>query len=384
MNRNYELLKDRLHLIIHDDVSPDGGGIQNMAYWIARFMEAKGLRVVVGGRIDRKVFKGSGVEVFPLKKPFRTKNTSDIRLLLMLLRLRFRYGRRVVLYSLLINNIKVFRWINWYLKWDCVSFLHGNETLRLLHQKPATLSRSLSICLAVFANSRYTAGLVEKLGPFSNVRVVPPGIPSHRFRDFKPKPGGIGTGWKKRKVILMLSRIVRRKGHETVIKAVAKLREKHPEILLAIAGKGRFSSQILEMVSIEGLQDKVEMLGFVDESDKLAVYSACDVYCMPSEICEEKFDVEGFGITFIEAGAMGKIVIGTRAGGIPDAIEDGRSGFLIDPGDDERLADILDDLFSNPEKYEEILKYGQKRALERFDWDTQTDIILGAVSESIL
>lgn len=47
-----EKLNDRIHLIVHDDASPDGGGIQNMAYWIDRYMGAKGLRVVVAGRLD--------------------------------------------------------------------------------------------------------------------------------------------------------------------------------------------------------------------------------------------------------------------------------------------------------------------------------------------
>ena len=81
-----EVLKDRIHLILHDDASPEGGGIQSTTYWMAKYMGAKGLRVVVAGRLDSSVFKGSGVEVFALKKPFRTTHTSDIRLLFLLVR----------------------------------------------------------------------------------------------------------------------------------------------------------------------------------------------------------------------------------------------------------------------------------------------------------
>lgn len=109
MTIRIEGLKNHIHLIIHDYASPDSGGIQNMAYWIARYMEAKGLRVVVAGRLDNSVFMDSNIEVFALKKPFRTTHTSDIRLFFLLARLRIKYSRDVILYSLFINNIKIFR-----------------------------------------------------------------------------------------------------------------------------------------------------------------------------------------------------------------------------------------------------------------------------------
>jgi len=378
-----EVLKDRIHLIIHDDASPDGGGIQNMAYWIARYMGAKGQRVVVAGRLDSTVFTDSNVEVFALKKPFRTTHSSDIRLFFLLARLRIRYGQNVILYSLLINNIKVFRWLRGILGWNCVSFLHGNETLRLLHQKPGTLRKNLLACLCVFANSRYTAGLVEKFGPLDNLYVLSPGIPTDRYSSYSSGPGQGQESDRNRKTILMLSRLVKRKGHSTVIQSVSRLREKHPDILLLIAGSGGYRARIEEMTTTFGLKDHVKLLGFVSESDKLTLYDSCSVYCMPSEVSEDRFDVEGFGITFIEASAMGKIAIGTDSGGIPDAIEDGRSGFLIKPGDVEHLTHLLGQILSHPEKYDHVREYGKKRALETYGWDTRVDRILEKVSQCL-
>ncbi len=350
---------------------------------MARYIRAKGLRVVVAGRLDSSVFNGSDVEVFALNKPFRTTHTSDIRLFLLLTRLRLRFGRKVLLYSLLINNIKVFRWMRWVLPWECISFVHGNETLRLLHRKPETLRKNILTCLCVFANSHYTAGLVERLGHMDNLVVLSPGIPSDNYRNYLPGSDARLEKYRNRKTILMLSRLVKRKGHATVIRCISRLREKHPDILLLIAGSGGYRRRIEEMVKEIGLQDHVELIGFVPEVDKPALYDACRVYCMPSEISEERFDVEGFGITFLEAAAMGKIVIGTDSGGIPDAIEDGRSGFLIRPGDDEQLADLLDRIFSQPEIFEPMREFARKRAIEQFDWDIRVDHTLEIVSRCL-
>ncbi|MBI5197612.1 MAG: glycosyltransferase family 4 protein [Nitrospirae bacterium] len=379
--------RDRfVHLFVYDDPSPAGGGIQNMAYWIPISLREKGFRVVVAGRRDYLVaghFDQTGVEFFPYQYPFRTSRTSDIRLLCLLLRLRFRYGRNVILYSMVINNVKVIRWLGRLLPWHVVSFLHGNETLRLLSRRPETLRRNLLACRAVFANSEYARGLVERLQPFGNVHVVHPGLPTVRYQD----PPGTSlrktNGWEGRKIILMLSRLVSRKGHGTVIRAVSRIRPRHPEVLLLIAGTGGHEGEIRKLAEEAGIQGNIQLLGFVREEDKPALYAACDVFCMPSEASEQAYDVEGFGITFIEAAAMGKIAIGARAGGMGDAIEDGSTGFLIEPGDADGLADLLDKIFSHPESYDAIRRRARERALTLFDWSNQTEKIIDLLAEEI-
>lgn len=382
MNADTSLAKYR-HVIIHDNISPDGGGIQNMAFHLAVQLRRKGLKVVVAGKIRESVFKDSGIEVFGLEKTIRSKNTSDLRLLVLFLRLRLKYGRDVLLYSLLINNITVFRWMRPFLGWKCVAFLHGNEILRLSRRRKNTLSRNILACQCVFANSRFTGDYVGKINSHPNVTVVNPGISPRLFTeyggpDFREKEN-LGD----RKIILMLSRLSRRKGHETVIRALARLVAKHPDILLLIAGKGAYRPVIEKMVQDFRLTEHVGFLGRVGEKEKLSLYRACDVYCMPSEMLPEEFEVEGFGITFLEAAAMGKIAIGSNTGGIPDAIEDGRSGFLIEPGDDRRLEELLDDILSNPARYDRMRDYARERALRDFSWEKQGDRIFHLVEASL-
>ena len=382
MNSDNPMGKYR-HLIIHDDVSPDGGGIQNIAFNLAIGLARKGVPVVVAGRMEGPVFEGSEIEVFALKKPVRSKNTSDWRLLLLFLRLRVRYGRKTILYSLLINNIKVFRWLKPLLGWKCVSFLHGNEVLRLSRRRKNTLDRNILACQCVFANSRFTRDYIRKTRPYPNITVVNPGISPQLFAGYSDPDYREKENLGEKKIILMLSRLSRRKGHETVIRALSRLVGRHPDLLLLIAGKGGYRSKIEKTVQDFNLADHVIFLGRVNEDKKLALFKACDVYCMPSEMLPEQFEVEGFGITFVEAAAMGKIAIGSDTGGIPDAIESGRSGFLIEPGDDVHLEKLLDDILSNPGKYDDMRRYAKERALKDFSWEKQVDRIFDLVTESI-
>jgi phosphatidylinositol alpha-1,6-mannosyltransferase len=383
---NNDLMQYR-HIIICDDASPYAGGIQNSAYWIARTLAEKGLSVIIAGYqpgSSYELFPTCNLEFFKLKNRVRTKYSSDLQLFRLLIRLKLHYGRQVIFYALLINNVKVFRWIRIWLGWRCVGFLHGNETLRLLHRKPVTLRKNLLACDCIFANSHYTKSLVMQLHTFTNLYVIHPGIPADQYLNFCPTDYRKRKGWQEKKVILMLSRLVARKGHATVIQAVAKLQQKHPDIQLVIAGKGKLMKEIKELVAKAGIAMKTEFLGFVPEHEKLNLYYACDIFCMPSEISEEKYDVEGFGIAFLEAAALGKVAIGADTGGIPEAIEDGKSGFLIQSGDVRGLAQLMNQILSTPERFNGMREYAKSRALTKFSWKKQVDRIIELVSRHCL
>jgi phosphatidylinositol alpha-1,6-mannosyltransferase len=135
-----------------------------------------------------------------------------------------------------------------------------------------------------------------------------------------------------------------------------------------------------------GLEDNVEFLGRVEEHEKPSLYRAADVYCMPSEVDLERADVEGFGITFLEAAACGTLAVGSRTGGIPDALDDGRTGLLIAPGDPVALEQTLEDILAEPRRYDEMRERARRRAQFEFDWpkrvDAMTDVLRAVVTSS--
>ncbi len=140
--------------------------------------------------------------------------------------------------------------------------------------------------------------------------------------------------------ILIVSRFVEKKGHRTLFRAVARLRDL--DVRLQVVGGGPLD--LKSMVSQMGIQDRVEFLGKVPDDALKELYQGCDVFCLPSET-PESGDKEGIPVVLMEAMAYGKPVIATRHAGIPEIVEE----ILIDEGDDEALAENIESLMNDRE-----------------------------------
>ena len=170
------------------------------------------------------------------------------------------------------------------------------------------------------------------------------------------------------KILLSLSRLVKRKGHDIVIRAIQIVKKKIPGIKYLIAGSGDFpyEKMLKKLVNDLGLQSHVHFLGYIEENKKPLLYNASDVYIMNSLDTDEQGDSEGFGITFLEANACGKPVIGTNVGGISDAIENNVNGILVKPNDANATAEAIIQLFSDQSLYQKLSGNGISRVNNQF------------------
>jgi len=170
------------------------------------------------------------------------------------------------------------------------------------------------------------------------------------------------------KILLSLSRLVKRKGHDIVIRAIQIVKEKIPEIKYLIAGTGDnpYKKMLKQLVNDLELQSYVHFVGYIEENKKPLLYNASDVYIMNSLDTDQKGDSEGFGITFLEANACGKPVIGTNVGGIPDALDNNVSGILVEPNDPNATAEAIIQLFSNKIFYNKLSVNGLSRVNNQF------------------
>ena len=170
------------------------------------------------------------------------------------------------------------------------------------------------------------------------------------------------------KILLSLSRLVKRKGHDIIIRAIQIVKKKIPEIKYLIAGTGDnpYNKILEQLVNDLGLQSHVHFLGYIEENKKLLLYNASDIYIMNSLDTDEKGDSEGFGITFLEANACGKPVIGTNVGGISDAIKNNVNGILVKPNDMNATAEAIIRLFSNKILYQKLSSNGLLRVNTQF------------------
>jgi phosphatidylinositol alpha-1,6-mannosyltransferase len=251
-----------------------------------------------------------------------------------------------------------------------VSWVHGEDlSAALTSREHGWLARH--VCLhaaAVLANSRFTAQLVESLGvPSSRIRVIYPGVDPTRFTpDARPhaaaalKPGG-GP------VLLSVGRLQRRKGHDTVIEAIAALRQELPDLHYLIAGDGQERARLEELAGARGVADRVTFLGEVDDAQLPGLYAACDIFVMPNR--SDAHDVEGFGIVFLEAAATARPSIGGRSGGAPEAVLDGQTGLLVNGTDAFDLAQAVRVLAASSSLRASMGSAGRTRVLESFTWE---------------
>lgn len=225
------------------------------------------------------------------------------------------------------------------------------------------------------ANSNFTKELMAKLGLAMNkIGVVYPGV---EIEEFKPglSPESIRKKYnipQGKFILLSISRLVPRKGFDLVIRALPKILEKFPWTVYLIGGKGEDEPRLRAMVKKYNLQKAVQFLGFVEDRDLPFLYNLADVFLMPSRFIKKEGDVEGFGMVFLEAGACECPVIGGNSGGIPEAIINGKTGFLVNPESPKDLARKVIRLLEDEKLRKKMGEAGRKRASQEFNWERIT------------
>jgi phosphatidylinositol alpha-1,6-mannosyltransferase len=159
-----------------------------------------------------------------------------------------------------------------------------------------------------------------------------------------------------------------------VIAALPELLDWVPDALYLVAGTGPDADRLQRLVSDRGLESRVVFAGFVPEAEKAGYYSTCDVFALISRQVGEQ--VEGFGLSLLEAAACGKPVVAGRHGGALDAVVDGVTGILVDPLQPGEVATALRKLLTDPDLAEEMGREGRQRVLAELNWDCSARQVL--------
>jgi phosphatidylinositol alpha-1,6-mannosyltransferase len=236
--------------------------------------------------------------------------------------------------------------------------VQGNPVLRRLYLKIYENAQ------CVFVITEFVANRLREFGVAPDkMRMVYPAVDPQRFRPLDiPRQDG-------QRVLLSVTRLVERKGLDQVIRALPQVLATCPGVQYWITGEGPMRTRWEELVQSMGLQDRVRFLGRVPEDELVELYNRCDVFLMPSRECQDSGHVEGFGIVFLEANACGKPVIGGTSGGMPEAIEEGKTGLLVDPEYIHGLAKAILRLLNDAPLARQMGQYGRRRVLEKFNWN---------------
>lgn len=226
--------------------------------------------------------------------------------------------------------------------------------------------------LGEYTRSRIAAALT----PEAAARMVqlPPGVDE---KTFHPDSGGdevrARLGLTGRPVVVCVSRLVRRKGQDTLIRAMPRILAAEPDTVLLIVGGGPYEKDLRRLAAETGVAASVRFTGPVPWAELPAHYGAGDVFAMPCRTRRGGLDVEGLGIVYLEASATGLPVVAGDSGGAPDAVLDGETGWVVRGGSPEEAADRIVALLQDAELRHRMGERGRRWVEEKWRWDLLAD-----------
>ena len=255
---------------------------------------------------------------------------------------------------------------------------HGTEIpkqywtmmLDLLRFKKNRIINSYKNVHKILANSSYTRDLMQaslKIDT-NQIQIIHPGIDVYNdFITEEDKKNVSDIIRKNKPVITTLARVEERKGHVFVLKALPEIKEKFPNVLYLIAGKGPYLESIKKITKEMNLENNVKFLGWVTEPEKSLILRQSDLFVMtPTTVGES---VEGFGMAYIDASFHGVATIGSDSGGVSDAILDNETGIICESGNQEMITEKILLLLEDNKLRLSMGEKGRLRANENYAWD---------------
>lgn len=372
------------HLLLAYDFPPIGGGIARWMGELARCYPERSL-VVSTGSVDGS----AGVDsTFPVTVDRVKVPAERLRTVTGLIRWSLRaekLAREASAEFSWCGNLRPAGYVaRWLLRRRDIPYgviLHGGDLLTLQKQaehsprKRRVGKELLGDAGILVTNSGFTRELALRTLagldiPFVPDRVVtvPLGTDPSRFRpDVDPTTArehfGLGSGrW-----LLTVARLTPHKGIDTALRVLAQLAPRHPDLGYAIAGQGEDRPRLDALAAELGVADRVRWIGAVGDDLLPSLYRNATVYLGLSR--RDGIEVEGFGISLVEASGSGVPVVGGRSGGVPDAVRDGETGVLVDPAAVDEIASVTALLLDDP-SYAARLGAGGRRAVEQFyNWE---------------
>ncbi|MFE2411623.1 glycosyltransferase family 4 protein [Kitasatospora sp. NPDC059408] len=210
------------------------------------------------------------------------------------------------------------------------------------------------------------------VGPEAAGRMVqlPPGVDETTFH---PASGGAEVrrrlGLADRPVVVCVSRLVPRKGQDTLIEAMPQILADVPDAVLLIVGGGPYRADLEKLADARGVRASVRFTGSVPWEELPAHYGAGDVFAMPCRTRRGGLDVEGLGIVYLEASATGLPVVAGDSGGAPDAVLEGETGYVVPGGSASASAERIVRLLHDEELRRRMGEAGRRWVERSWRWD---------------
>ncbi len=350
-------------IIVSNVYPPDRGGIQTMMASLADVAAAETDVVVVAPAM-------AGSAAFDRSKGYRAIRFLDLR----------RPANAVTLTIAFVKALTIARdrttlAANWwpsglplaimprFLRGKLAIFAHGSDVApERGGLRKAAMRYVFSRADVIFANSRFTEGLLAKAGVTNRVRIIALGVDADPI---EPNPSSVPT-------VLSVGRLVERKGFDRIIEALVQLRRLYPNIRYEIVGDGPHRGRLEALAEHFGVADCVVFHGALLQRDMRLAYARAWCFALP--VREVGNDVEGFGIVYLEAAMASLPAVGGLRSGAADAIVEGETGFLVDGNDPEAVGTAIAKLLSDPGRARQMGARAFERA-KTFTWQRTYETI---------
>ncbi|MBO0775150.1 MAG: glycosyltransferase family 4 protein [Actinobacteria bacterium] len=251
---------------------------------------------------------------------------------------------------------------------------HGHEAGWAALPGARSLLRRIgdSVDTVTFLGEYTRLRLAKVLSPAAAARMarLAPGVDTGVFR---PGAGGQAVrerlGLEGRPVVVCVSRLVPRKGQDTLIRAWPQIRRARPDAVLLLVGGGPYEAALRRLAGRLGVAGCVVFTGPVPWAELPAHYDAADVFAMPCRTRRGGLDVEGLGIVYLEASATGLPVVGGDSGNAPDAILDGETGYVVPGRAVAQVAERITGLLADPAGARAMGEKGMAWVEQEWAWD---------------
>ncbi len=252
--------------------------------------------------------------------------------------------------------------------------LHGSDVFFAERNRVARIAARAAFRRAgwVTACSRNLHDRAVALGAdATRTEILPYGVDVDRFapdREARRRVRAAHGLANDEEVVLAVGRLVRKKGFEYLIEAMARLAPRRPKLRLVMAGGGDLDAELRALAADRSVSGRIIWLGAIPHSDVAAWLSAADVVAAPS-IVDRAGNVDGLPNTILEALATGTPVIATHAGGIASVAVDRETALVVPERDADRLAGAIDELLSNAGLRAAIGGAARERMQREHTWD---------------
>lgn len=223
---------------------------------------------------------------------------------------------------------------------------------------------------AITVISGYLADFAKRYNKNASLHIVPNGVDLKKYQ----APRIRNQNDNEKKVITTVSRLVKKNGIDILIEAAKELEIDNWE--LKIIGGGPEEKRLKNLAKKSGIAEKTKFIGSVSNEEVPKYLAEADVFVRPSRS-------EGLGSAFLEAMAAGIPIIGTNVGGIPDFLEDGKTGLFVKTDDPKDLAEKIDTVLGDEKLRKGLSENGRKLVEERYNWDKIAGQMKGVYHEII-